>query len=69
MDEIMTECKPNLSLAGVLVAFLAPAGSSSLMLICARLRYVAGTQWRSKRNLNMKRLEFMDMQIPETEVI
>ena len=29
MDEIMTECKPNLALAGVLVAFLPRAGQIS----------------------------------------
>ena len=26
-----------------------PDGNSALMLVCARLRYVAGTQWGSKR--------------------
>lgn len=46
-----------------------PDGNSALMLVCARLRYVAGTQWGSKRYLNMKWLEFMDMQIPETAAI
>lgn len=46
-----------------------PDGHSALMLVCARLRYVAGTQWGSKRYLNMKRLEFMDNQLPETEAI
>jgi transposase-like protein len=46
-----------------------PDGNSALMLVCARLRHVAGTQRGSKRYLNMKRLEFMDMQIPETAVI
>ena len=46
-----------------------PDGNSALMLVCARLRYVSGTQWGSKRYLNMKRLEFMDMQVPETEAI
>lgn len=46
-----------------------PDGNSALMLVCARLRHVAGTQWGAKRYLNMKRLEFMDLQMPETEVI
>ena len=27
------------------------------MLGCARLRYVAGTQWGSKKYINMKHLE------------
>ena len=32
-----------------------PDGNSALMLVCARLRHVAGTQWGAKRYLNMKR--------------
>jgi hypothetical protein len=27
------------------------------MLVCARLRYVAGTQWGNKKYMNMKQLE------------
>ncbi|WP_128426318.1 IS256 family transposase [Gudongella oleilytica] len=46
-----------------------PDGNSALMLVCARLRHVAGTQWGSKRYLNMKRLEMMDLTIPETVVV
>lgn len=42
-----------------------PDGNSALMLVCARLRHVAGTQWGSKRYLNMKRLEMMGLTIPE----
>ena len=34
-----------------------PDGSSVLMLVCARLRYVAGTQWGNKKCVNVKRLE------------
>ena len=34
-----------------------PDGNSDLMLVCAPLRYVAGTQWGSKKYMNMKRLE------------
>ena len=32
-------------------------GNSALMLVCARLRHVAGTQWGSKKCMNMKHLE------------
>ena len=32
-------------------------GNSALMLVCARLRHVAGTQWGNKEYMNMKRLE------------
>ena len=34
-----------------------PDGESALMLVCARLRHVAGTQWGNKKYMNMKHLE------------
>lgn len=34
-----------------------PDGQSALMLVCARLRHVAGTQWGNKKYMNMKHLE------------
>lgn len=34
-----------------------PDGNSALMLVCARLRHVAGTQWGNKLYMNMKHLE------------
>ena len=34
-----------------------PDGSSALMLVCARLRHAAGTQWGCKKYMNMKHLE------------
>ena len=34
-----------------------PDGNSALMLVCARLRHVAATQWRGKKYMNMKHLE------------
>ena len=39
-----------------------PDGNSALMLVCARLRHVAGTQWGNKKYLNMKHLENADLQ-------
>lgn len=33
-----------------------PDGQSALMLVCARLRHVAGTQWGTKRYMNMDHL-------------
>jgi transposase-like protein len=33
-----------------------PDGNSALMLVAARLRHVAGTNWGSKRYLDMDRL-------------
>ena len=37
-----------------------PDGNSALMLVCARLRHVAGTQWGSKKYMCMKHLETME---------
>ena len=34
-----------------------PDGNSALMLVCARLRHVGGTQWGNKKYMNMKHLE------------
>ena len=34
-----------------------PDGNSALMLVCARLWHVAGTQWGNKKYMNMKHLE------------
>ena len=33
-----------------------PDGNSALMLVCARLCHVAGTQWGNKKYMNMKYL-------------
>ena len=37
-----------------------PDGNSALMLVCARLRHVAGTQWGNKNYMSMKHLEAMN---------
>ena len=34
-----------------------PDGESALMLVCARLRHVAGTQWGNKKYMNMMHLQ------------
>ncbi len=34
-----------------------PDGNSALMLVCAKLRHVAGTQWGNKKYMNMKHLD------------
>jgi len=34
-----------------------PDENSALMLVCARLRHVAGTPWGNKKYMNMKHLE------------
>jgi len=38
-----------------------PDGNSALMLVCARLRHVANSQWGLKKYLNMKHLENMEL--------
>mgnify|MGYP002538271400 CR=1 FL=1 len=37
-----------------------PDGNSALMLVCARLRHVAESQWGNKKYMNMKHLEALD---------
>ncbi len=39
-----------------------PDGNSALMLVCARLRHVAGTDWELKRYMNMDHLLEMDVE-------
>ena len=39
-----------------------PDGQSALMLVCARLRHVAGTQWGAKLYMNMEHLKELDLQ-------
>lgn len=43
-----------------------PDGNSALMLVCARLRHVAGTDWGTKRYMNMDHLLEMDADLNET---
>ena len=40
-----------------------PDGNSALMLVCARLRHVAGTQWGYKKYMNMKHLEVIEQDL------
>lgn len=39
-----------------------PDGNSALMLVCARLRHVAGTQWGNKKYMSMKHFEVVPEQ-------
>ena len=39
-----------------------PDGQSALMLVCARLRHVAGTQWGTKLYMNMDHLVELEVQ-------
>lgn len=46
-----------------------PDGNSALMLVCARLRHVAGTQWGVKRYMSMKHLEHWDLSAAAEETL
>ena len=52
LERLMREIRRRTRVVG---AF--PDGNSALMLVCARLRYVAGTKWGLKRYMNMDLLK------------
>jgi hypothetical protein len=39
-----------------------PDGESALMLVAARLRYVAGTKWGTRRYLSMDKLRAVEVE-------
>lgn len=45
-----------------------PDGQSALMLVCARLRHVAGTQWGAKRYMNMDHLNNMELNTESDDI-
>ncbi len=45
-----------------------PDGQSALMLVCARLRYVASSEWGLKRYLNMDHLRSMMLSQEEENI-
>ena len=54
LERINREIKRRTKVVGTF-----PDGESALMLVCARLRHVAGTNWGTKRYLNMDHLTSM----------
>ncbi len=44
-----------------------PDGNSALMLVCARLRHVATSEWGSKRYMDMEHLFKMEIEQPADE--
>jgi putative transposase len=52
LERIMREIRRRTRVVG---AF--PDGQSALMLVAARLRYIAGTKWGTRRYLDMERLK------------
>jgi len=58
LERLMREIRRRTRVVG---AF--PDGKSALMLVAARLRYVAGTKWGSRRYMNMDRLKEQQLEI------
>jgi len=54
LERIMREIRRRSRVVGCF-----PDGNSALMLAAARLRYIAGTKWGTRRYMNMKRLREM----------
>lgn len=54
LERINREIKRRTKVVGTF-----PDGESALMLVCARLRYVASSDWGTKRYLNMDHLKSM----------
>lgn len=52
IDRLNQESRRRIRVAGPF-----PDGSSALIRVCARLCHAAGTQWCSKKHMNMRRLE------------
>ena len=44
-----------------------PDGNSALMLVCARLRYVAQSQWGTRKYMNMQ--HFLNWEIEKQEYL
>lgn len=51
LERIMREIRRRSRVVGCF-----PDGQSALMLAAARLRYIAGTKWGTRRYMNMRRL-------------
>jgi len=58
LERLMREIRRRTRVVG---AF--PDGKSALMLVAARLRYVAGTKWGTRRYMNMDRLKELERSI------
>jgi putative transposase len=56
LERIMREIRRRTNVVGSF-----PDGHSALMLVCGRLRYVAGSRWGTRRYLDMTRLVQMDL--------
>jgi transposase-like protein len=63
LERIMREIRRRTRVVGNF-----PDGQSALMLVAARLRYVAGTRWGTKRYLDMERLREQEQEEQTTRV-
>jgi hypothetical protein len=45
-----------------------PEGESALVLVAARLRYMAGSKWGMRRYLNMDKLRAVEVEAGRAEV-
>lgn len=64
LERINREIKRRTKVVGTF-----PDGESALMPVCARLRHVAGSNWGSKRYLNMEHLTSMILSEEESIVV
>ena len=63
LERIMREIRRRTRVVGCF-----PDGNSALMLAAARLRYVAGTKWGTRRYMNMDRLKELEMEKPDKKI-
>ena len=63
LERIMREIRRRTRVVGCF-----PDGNSALMLAAARLRYVAGTKWGTRRYMNMDRLKELEMERPDKKI-
>lgn len=63
LERIMREIRRRTRVVGCF-----PDGNSALMLAAARLRYVSGTKWGSRRYMNMDRLKELEMESSDKKI-
>ncbi len=63
LERINREIKRRTKVVGTF-----PDGESALMLVCARLRHIAGSEWGTKRYLNMEHLNSMILSQEEENI-
>jgi transposase-like protein len=61
LERIMREIRRRTRVVGNF-----PDGESALMLVAARLRYIAGTKWGTRRYLDMNRLRELPAETPDS---